>query len=267
MSSSIPFLPPVLETLRELLTTRTIPALDGDQMTALSEYLFRSADRDTRIRVAEVAYCNHQEPNALNLFLACTLPMAQKAAERRARRLFDDHPSDWQLECFYDGAVNALLSMFRRGCPLHPIPDSFRRYLYRTMHTGACWGYFKRDENPGVNTVENVDAFSAYNHGTTRTAEEVLITRDLLEQICQYPLLERVLSRTLGCILQLGPELAVTEPNDHIKRRMRTKFMLNVPEIAKVRGVRPVSVYQHLYLARAVIRRTFNGDGKLFMTR
>jgi hypothetical protein len=135
------------------------------------------------------------------------------------------------------------------------------------MLKGAYSAYFRRDEHRSIHTVENMDEFSSYNDGTTRTVEQELITHELLEQILQYPLLERVLSKTLGCIVKLGSDLAVTETNDHAKRRMKTKLMLNVPEIAKARGVKPTSVYQHLYLARGVIRKAFNGDGRLFLTR
>jgi hypothetical protein len=265
MSAPIPFLPPVLTTVNEILTSSTIPALEGDQMALLSEYLFNLTDRALRIQIAEIAYCNHEHPDALALFLACAIPLAQQWTERKARILLE-YPSDWQLECLYSGAVEALIALFQRGFPLKRIPDAFRRYFYSAMRSGAYTACFKRHENRRVHTIENVDKFPAQS-GTTRTAEEVLITRDLLEQICQYPLLERVLAKTFGCIMQLGPELAVTEPHEGIKRRMRTKLMLNVPEIARARGVKPASVWQHLYLARAVVRKAFNGDGKLFLTR
>jgi hypothetical protein len=174
MSIASPFLPPVLETLSELLTTKAIPTLDSDQMTALSEYLFRNPDNPLRVQVAEIAYLNHEHPNALSLFLACTMPMAQKWSERKAERLFV-YPSDWQTECLYNGAVNALLGIFQRPVALHPIRDSFRRYLYRTMLKGAFREYFRREENGGIFTVENVDRISPPK-GAMRTAEEELIT-------------------------------------------------------------------------------------------
>jgi hypothetical protein len=104
MSSLIPFLPPVLATVNELLTSKTIPALDGEQMEALCSHLYALRDRDQRIAVAEVAYSNHDDPQALNIFLACTVPMAQRMAKRKAERVFT-HPTDWQLEAMYGGAV------------------------------------------------------------------------------------------------------------------------------------------------------------------
>ncbi len=267
MSSSIPYLPPVLETVNDLLTNNSIPALDADQMETLSHYLFTSADRPLRIRVAEIAYRNHAHPNALALFLACTMPLAQVWTQRKAERFFV-YPSDWQIECLYTGVVNALIAIFQRPVELQPIHDSFRRFLYRSMLKGACREYFRRDENSGIQAVENIDRFSSRNPAV-RTAEEELITRDLLEQIYQYPLLRRGLSRTLECIVQIGPDLALRvnkTPEKH--RDMKTyKPMLNIEEIAKARGIKPSVVHRELSTARAIIRQGFNGDRRLFMTR
>lgn len=65
-----------------VLTTKKIPALGGDEMETLCNHLFALRDRDQRITIAEIAYHNHDDPQALNLFLACTMPMAQRMAER-----------------------------------------------------------------------------------------------------------------------------------------------------------------------------------------
>jgi hypothetical protein len=105
-------------------------------MSALYDYLFRSADTPLRIHVAEIAYRNHERPNALNLFLGSTMPLAQKVSEHKAERLFV-YPSAWQVECLYNGAVSALVGIFQRPVDLHPISDTFRRYLYRSMLKGA----------------------------------------------------------------------------------------------------------------------------------
>src|SRR5262249_35208825 len=110
MSAPVPFLPPVLETINEMLNTKKIPALHGDEMEALCGHLFALRDRDQRIAIAEIVYVNHDDPQALNIFLACTMPMAQRMAERKALRVFV-HPSDWQIEAMYDGAVRNLLEM------------------------------------------------------------------------------------------------------------------------------------------------------------
>src|SRR5450755_1541221 len=77
------------EALLELLGSKKIPPLDGVQMLALLHYLFNAADRPLRFQIAEVVYrYDHDHPNAQDLFLACTLPSAEKAARRKAEKLF-----------------------------------------------------------------------------------------------------------------------------------------------------------------------------------
>ena len=83
MSTSAPFLPSVLAIVDELLTAKKIPALGGDEMEILCSHLFTLRDRDQRIRIAEIAFYNHDDPQALNIFLACTMPLAQRMSERR----------------------------------------------------------------------------------------------------------------------------------------------------------------------------------------
>lgn len=261
MSTGIP------SVLNELLANRAIPQLDDAQMSIFCDYLFRTPDKPVRIQVAEIAYRNHQHPKARSLFLACTMPIAQKWTERKAERMFV-YPSDWQIECLYNGAVNALIGMFQRPLTLQPIHDSFRRFLYRCMLKGACAAYFTRDEYSSIQAVESVDKFSSSNP-RTRTAEEELVTRDLLEKIYQYPLLRRGLSRTLECIVQIGPDLALRDNKTPEKWRNMQRYrpMLNVEEIAKVRGIKPSVVLRDLSVARAIIRKAFNGDGSLFLTQ
>jgi hypothetical protein len=111
-------------------------------MSALTQYLFTIAAKALRISVAEIAYREHRHPSALGLFLACTLPLAQRTAQRKAEKIFI-YPSDWQLECMYDGAVSALVTMFQRQAPLSSMTDAFRRYLYRTLSMGANPGLFQ----------------------------------------------------------------------------------------------------------------------------
>lgn len=260
-------LPGIPSTLTELLTNRAIPELDETAMSALCDHLFRTPETPIRLRVAEIAYRHHEHSNALNLFLACTMPIAQKWTERKAERMFV-YPSDWQIECMYNGAVNALLGMFQRPLTLQPIHDTFRRLLYRCMLKGACAAYFSRDENCGVQAIGNVDRYSSRNP-TTRTAEEQLVTRDLLEQIYQYPLLRRSLSKTLECIVEhLGPDLALrnNKTPENWKNMHKYRPMLNVQEIANARGIKPSVILKDLHLARVVIRKAFNGDGRLFLT-
>src|SRR5579872_5990897 len=128
-TESIPLLPPVLATVDEMLTTKKIPALGGDEMEALCSHLYALHDRDRRIVIAEIAYNNHDDPQALNIFLACALPMAERMAKRKAERVFT-YPTDWQLEAMYGGAVSNLLNMFEVHRPLQPVVSNpFQRYL------------------------------------------------------------------------------------------------------------------------------------------
>ena len=132
----------MLHTVKDLLTNTTIPAIDAVQMSELLQYLFSTDEKTLRIQVAEVAYRNdHDHPNALDVFLACTLPMAEKAARSRAHRLFVC-PSDWQVELMYDGAVKAMIAMFQSNDAVRPGTDAFRRYLVRALALGTVRSYF-----------------------------------------------------------------------------------------------------------------------------
>lgn len=63
--------------------------------------------------------------------------MAQGMAERKAKRAFT-HPTNWQLEAMYDGAVSNPLNMFEVNHPIQPfVPNAFRRYLIITIVHGA----------------------------------------------------------------------------------------------------------------------------------
>jgi hypothetical protein len=128
-------------------------------MAVLSGYLFATPDRALRIQIAEIAYRNYDDPQALDVFLACTMPLARQIAQRKAYKVFG-LPSDWQLECMYDGSVSALLTMFERHAPLTSLPNAFRRYLLRTLTTGALRDYFKRYEHFGIHSVEDPTAVS-----------------------------------------------------------------------------------------------------------
>jgi hypothetical protein len=184
MSNSIPFLPPVLETVNEMLTSKTIPAMNGEEMETLCGYLFALRDRDQRIAIAEIAYLNHDDPQALNIFLACTLPMAQRMAERKAERVFT-HPTDWQLEAMYGGAVSNLLNMFEVNRPLQPfVSNPFQRYLVMTIIHGAMTPFRFRQEYWNIEAVEDVTKFDRIKDRYRNPAERDVITRELLEQVC-----------------------------------------------------------------------------------
>jgi hypothetical protein len=152
MSSPTPFLPPILEILNEMVTSNAIPALNGNQMATLSSYLFAIPDRELRIQIAEIAYRNYGDPQALDVFLACTIPLAKRISERKAYRVFG-LPSDWQLECMYDGSVSALLAIFEHHAPLSSLPNAFRRYLLRTLGMGSL-----RNISNARNTLESAQS-------------------------------------------------------------------------------------------------------------
>jgi hypothetical protein len=104
----------MFDMVTNLISERKIPTLDDLQMKALLHHLFTATPRVVCIQVAEVAYrCDHDHPRAMDVFLASTLPLAERAAHKRADRIFV-HPSDWQIELMYDGAVKAVIAVFRR---------------------------------------------------------------------------------------------------------------------------------------------------------
>ena len=262
----------MLASISDLLGGKKIPSLDGVQMSALLHYLFTRADRTLRIQIAEIAYREHDHPNALDLFLACTLPLAQKIAERKASRIFV-YPSDWQLEAMYDGAVTALLTMFQRNAPLTSVPDAFRRYLLRTLFLGAVRDYFKRDENCGIRTVEDVTAVSPRKKPFRNTVERDIITRELLDQVTNFADLRAPVRRTLQYIAALGPDFALKEhaytasgDPDKCKRERGRRPILDPDAIAEAMGIRKRAVHRYLRQARVILREAFNADGKLFLT-
>jgi len=102
----------VIAAVEAVLTSQKIPDLEPQQMSALLHYMFHSASAAVRVRVAEVVF-RHERGNrhGLDLFLACVLPLAERAARRRAARFL--HPSEWRIEAMYDGAVSLVIEMFQ----------------------------------------------------------------------------------------------------------------------------------------------------------
>ena len=125
------------ETVIDLLAHNRIPTLDAGQMSDFSRYLFTTSNKKVRIQVAEAVYRHdHDHPSALDIFLACLLPLAEKSARRRAYKIFNC-PSDWQLELMYDGAVGAVITIFQSNLTLMPGSEAFRRYIARALVRGA----------------------------------------------------------------------------------------------------------------------------------
>jgi len=257
--------------LLELLGSKKIPPVGAVQMSALLHYLFNAAAPPLRLQVAEVVYrYDHDHPNAQDLFLACTLPWAEKAARRKAEKLFV-HPSDWQVELMYDGAVAAAIEMFQVNRPLSSIPNAFRRYLLRALFHGMVRSYFMREENCGIRPVGDVRTVRAHQTVFRNTIEREVIARELLEQVTNYASLRPPVRATLQCIAALGPDFALKEhaftasgDPDKWKRERGRRPILDPAAIAEAMGIPKRHVHRYLCQARAILRQAFNADGKLF---
>jgi hypothetical protein len=259
--------------LAELLTARKIPSLNDGEMAELLQYLFSRAKRTVRIEVAEIAFrLAPTDPRAKDVFLACAMPLAETAASKKAYRLFF-HPSDWQLELMYDGAVEAALNVFHSRYDIRPGLETFRRYFLRALSSGTTRRFFMRTENQHIVPVEDLGRVSAPSKPFRNNIEQDVITRELLDKVINYPHLPLFVSKTLKCIAALGPDIALKEhaftksgDPDKWKRDRGGTPILNPIPIAKARGVTRLAVHFQLWKARVVLRQVFNADGKLFMS-
>ena len=257
--------------LLELLGSMKIPPLDTVQMLALLHYLFNAADRPLRFQIAEVVYrYDHDHPNAQDIFLACTLPSAEKAARRKAEKLFV-HPSDWQVELMYDGAVAAAIEMFQLNPPLRSIPNAFRRYVVRGLSRGMLRSYFMREENSRIRPVGDVRAVRTRKTVVPNAVEREIIARELLDQVTNYANLRPPVRATLECIAALGPDFALKEhaytasgDPDKWKRERDRRPILDPDAIAEAMGIPKRDVHRYLCQARVILRQAFNADGRLF---
>ena len=263
----------MLDTVNSLLVHNKIPSLDDLQMLGLLQYLFTTAEKAVCIQVAEVAYRrDHDHPSALDIFLACTLPMAEKAARRRAHKVFI-YPSDWQVELMYDGAVEAMISVFQANSALKEGNDAFRRYLLRALALGTVRAYFKREENVGVRPVANLATIRTPKKLLRNQVEQNIITRELLNQVISFPHLRPAVYATLQCIRALGPDEALKEhaytasgDADKWKRERGRRPILDPDAIAQAMGTDRRTVHRNLREARIILRSVFNADGRLFLT-
>ena len=197
------------DTVSDLLVHNRIPTLDAGQMSDLSRYLFTASNKTERIQVAEAVYRHdHDHPSALDVFLACTFPLAEKSALRRAHKIFI-YPSDWQVELMYDGAATAAIAVFQRNSVVEPGSNAFRRYLYRALALGTVRSYFRREEYDGVCTVADFAKVPTRKMPLRNQAEQEIITRDLLKQVTGFPNLRPRVCATLQCIPALGPDEAL----------------------------------------------------------
>ena len=263
----------MLDTVNNLLVHNKIPSLDDLQMSGLLQYLFTTAEKAVRIQVAEVAYRHdHDHPSALDIFLACTLPMAEKAARRRAHKVFI-YPSDWQVEVMYDGAVEAMISVFQANSAVKEGNNAFRRYLLRALALGTVRAYFKREENVGVRPVANLATIRTPKKPLRNQVEQNIITREVLNQVLSFPHLRPAVYATLQCIRALGADEALKEhaytasgDADKWKRERGRRPILDPDAIAQAMGTDRRTVHRNLREARIILRSVFNADGRLFLT-
>jgi hypothetical protein len=264
----------MLDAVNNLLLSKKIPSLDAVQMLDLLQYLFSSVEKAVRIQVAEVVYrYDHDHPNALDIFLACTLPLAEKAARRRAHKLFI-YPSDWQVELMYDGAVEAMISVFQCNCAVNRGSNAFRRYLLRALALGTVRAYFKREENGGIRAVADLATARTPKRPLRNQVEQDAITRELLNQVTSFPHLSPSVYATLQCIRALGPDEALKQhaftasgDPDKWKRERGRRPILDPDAIAQAMGIDRRTVHRNLREARIILRSVFNADGKLFLNR
>lgn len=262
----------MLATVNNLLANNKIPPLDAVQMQDLLQYLFSTAEKMLRIQVAEAVYReDHGHPSALDVFLACTLPLAEKAARRRAHKLFL-YPSDWQLELMYDGAVTTMIDVFQHNYAVKPGMDRFRRYLVRALALGTVRSYFMRKENDEVRSIANLAAVPTRKRPFRNQIEQDIITRELLDQVTSFPYLRPSVFQTLQCIRELGPDRALKEhaytasgDPDKWKRDRGRRPILDPDAIAEGMGTDRRTVHRNLREARIILREVFNADGRLFL--
>ena len=264
----------MFDIVTNLISERKIPALDELQMQALLHHLFTVTPRDIRIHVAEVAYrYDRHHSRAMDVFLASALPLAERAARKRAAKIFV-HPSDLQIELMYGGAVEAVIAVFQSKSELKPEDNAFRRYLLRAMALGAVRAYFRRGENDGIRAAADLTAFAVPKRPSRNEAEDEIITWELLDQVTTFPQLRPPVRATLECIRSLGPDHALKEhaftssgDPDAWKRERGRRPILDPKVIAQAMGVRKAKVHQYLREARIILRQAFNQDGKLFLSR
>jgi hypothetical protein len=261
------------DSVSELLAHNRIPSLDPGQMSDLLHGLFTVAEKVIRVQVAEIVYrYDRDNPQALDVFLACTVPLAERSARRRTLKFFV-HPSDWQLESMYDGAVEAVIAIFQRKADLMPGTDSFRRYLYRAIALGTVRSYFRREENDGIRSVADLAAIPSRTLHVRNQVEQDVITCDLLNRVTSFPDLRPAVSAPLSCIAAIGPDEALKEhaytasgdPDKWMRERGR-RPILNPVAIADAMGTDSGTVHRNLREARIVLRSAFNSDGRLFLS-
>jgi len=263
--------PTMLDTLTNLLLNHKIPVINAEKMSELLEYLFTTADNSIRVRTAEVAYrYEHAHRNGLDVFLACTLPLAETAAERRARRF--TYPTDWQRESMYDGAVAAAIDVFQRSDAVAPGAEAFRHFLARALVRGVVRSFHTLPQGVARNSSQTITVRSRRAHRRFRNlVEERVIARNLLREVTGFRKLGEPLSATLKCIAALGPHRALKEQSyraiDESAGWGQRQYVhvLDTAAIATAMRTSQATVDRNLTEVRTALHRALNPDGRLFL--
>ena len=208
-------------------------------MSELLQYLFTRAENPIRIQAAEVVYrYDRVHRNALDIFLACTLPLAETTAERRARKF--TYPTDWHREMMYDSAVAAAIDVFQRNDGIAPGADGFRRFLARALVRRVVRSFHTLPQRSAArNSSHVINVRRMRQHGRFRNlVEERMVTRNLLREVTDFVQLRKPLSATLKCISALGPHGALKEQGFRPCRRERRLGSKAVCPFAGYRGNR-----------------------------
>ena len=192
---------------------------------------------------------------------------------RKAEKLFV-HPSDWQVELMYDGAVAAAIEMFQLNPPVSSIPNAFPCYVVRALSRGMLRSCFMREENSRIRPAGDVRAVRTRKTVVRNTVEREIIVRELLDQVTNYANLRPPVRATLQCIAALGPDFALKEhastasgDPDKWKRDRDRRPILDPDAIAQAMGISKRDVHRYLRQARVILRQAFNADGRLFQIR
>ncbi len=262
----------MLDTLTNLLLNHRIPAIDAGKMAELLQYLFTTAENPIRVRSAEVAYrYDRAHPNALDVFLASTLPLAETAAERRARKF--TYPTDWQRESMYDGAVAAAIDVFQRSDAVAPGAEAFKHFLARALVRGVVRSFQTLPQGTAHSLSQRITVRSRRVHRRFRNlVEERTIAKILLREVTNFSRLHKPLSETLKCIAALGPHGALKEQSyravDESAGWGQRQYVhvLDTAAIAAVLRTSQETVDGNLMEARRALHQSLNADGRLFLS-
>ncbi len=238
-----------------LFSQESLAALAQSDYDRLTAALY-AAPYSVRMEYAEILfrYNRNVEIRSRGAFLACTVPSAQRLADRLFQRYFPA-PPQLTAELFFDGAVRYAIKFFHKGVLPEEVP--FRKGLARTLYSGAIRAAFHRIENRRLLRPQ-----IPQNPAYISRLEQQIIARDLLNKLADYePESSAVyIQRFIQALVDLGPE------NILIERRYgnRHTLTLDAEPIMQHLGLSLSAVRHYLVDARALLHERFNPDGSLF---